>query len=342
MNTVARLAYDLCGIVSLSGTEKTVTDYLSSWLEARGLIVEKIFVTPERYSLFVFKKSCAQYSLLYCTHLDTVAPFIAPRIDENAGILWGRGSCDAKGIASAMIHAALSLFDEGHDDIALLFTVGEEESSDGAKACAAKLVNRARFIIVGEPTDLKAACAQKGNLVFDIIGSGVEAHSSMPERGSSANHKLVHVLDALLREQWPRDDRFGDTTLNIGLLHGGIMRNTLAPHAVGQVIMRTSVRSQELIARIDRLVQIVDDVHYVVTSASDPFTYVVPDGFASFLAGFGSDAPYLSPVGTAMLLGPGSLDFAHRPDEHIRLSDLDRGVDAYRRVAMWCKKRIPA
>src|SRR5262249_28091254 len=156
-------------------------------------LVEKIPVDDKRFNLFAYFEKRSRYSAILCTHLDTVAPFIEPKIE--ASLLWGRGACDAKGIAAAMIYAMLEQKDQGFLDLALLLTVGEEESSDGARAAQKRLAGGARFLIVGEPTELQAAFAQKGTVVFDLVTHGHEAHSAMPHLGESAIHSLINNLE---------------------------------------------------------------------------------------------------------------------------------------------------
>ncbi len=330
MRQLIKLAYKLCSIPSVSGDEASVLAYLCSWLAESGLVVEKIPVGGERFNIFAYRKLHAQYTAILCTHVDTVAPHVKPNLDDDKGILSGRGSCDAKGIVAAMIYAALAQFEVGFDDVALLFTVGEEEASDGAKACLPQLAGRARYVIVGEPTELRAACGQKGSLVFDLKATGVEAHSSQPDLGDSAIHKLVHDIGRLIAHAWPQDAQFGPTLVNFGVIEGGSMRNMLAKEARAMAIMRTSVNNQLLVDEITRMLS--PGVSIEILSSEDPFLFFAPDEYPHFLAAFGSDAPYLRRVGTTMLIGPGSLSCAHTPHEHVAYADLAAGMRAYDRI----------
>jgi acetylornithine deacetylase len=330
-------AYKLCCIPSVTGDEADVVNFLCTSLQHMGFTVEKLPVDKERFNLFAYFTKKPRYTAIFCTHVDTVAPFIEPRIDENKKILWGRGACDAKGIVATMIETLLAQHALGFDDVALLLTVGEEESSDGAKTCNLALRGRARFLVVGEPTELKAAYAQKGSLVFDLIAHGKEAHSSMPHLGDSAIHKLVGDIQKLLSYPWPTHKRFKETLLNIGHIDGGFVRNVVAPSAQAQAIMRTAQKSSDLLDIITKALS--DGVVLKVHSSSDPFDYMVPDGFDSFLAGFGSDAPHLSALGKPILIGPGSLSLAHKPDEHISFTDLLDGVASYQKIAASLRAR---
>jgi acetylornithine deacetylase len=326
---ITKLAFQLCNIPSLTYHEGEVLKFLLAWCD--GLSTEKIPVGDDdtRFNLLIYAKKKPRYSVIFCTHIDTVPPFIDASLKD--GMLWGRGSCDAKGIAAAMLMAFREEHKAGFDDIAVLLTVGEEESSDGAKACNEILAGRADFLVVGEPTELKAASAQKGSLVFDLVAVGQEAHSSLPHLGDSAVHHLIKCLDELLAITWPCDELFGETFLNIGEVSGGRARNMLAGQAIAKCIMRLSVASQQIVKLIES--RLAPQVRMDIKSVSEPFSYVVPQGFKSFIAGFGSDAPYLRGVGRAMLIGPGSLDLAHQDNEHVLVKDLSAACLAYRNIA---------
>lgn len=331
MNPLINFAYNLCAIPSISGHEKDCLIYMCRELTKRGFFVEQIPVAADRFNILASFDKRPKYSALFCTHLDTVAPHVEPHIDTTKEVLEGRGSCDAKGIAACMIEAICAQREQGFHDLALLLTVGEEEASDGAKACQPLLLNRADYVVVGEPTELKAASAQKGSLVFDLEACGKEAHSSMPHMGISAIHLLLDGLKKLLDYPWPSHPVFEDTFLNVGVIEGGSRRNVLAKNAQAHCIMRTSHKADEMIAIIKKLKG--NHVNLHVHSASDPFQYYTPPGFATFIAGFGSDAPYLAGVGKPILLGPGSLSVAHTPHEYMSFQDLMDGVSAYQAIA---------
>lgn len=335
-NKILNLAYELCKIPSPTYEEQDILEYLVAYFNKAGLIVERLEISgqQDRYNLLVYKNPKSYFSAIFCTHLDTVRPFIAPHIEQE--ILWGRGSCDAKGIAASMIMAHSAQLSAGFDDLALLLTVGEEESSDGAKSANSLLKNRARFLVVGEPTKLKAASAQKGSLVFDLKASGIEAHSALPHLGKSALTALVNTIHRLNNYAWPQSNNYGETFLNFGILEGGQARNMLAKSAHAQGIMRTVCESQEIIEIINS--QLSCGVSLDIKSVCEPYLYTVPPGFESMIAGFGSDAPYLSDVGQAILLGPGSLELAHKENEHMSAAELLEGFEAYQKIAEYARQ----
>lgn len=335
-----RLALELCEIESLSYNETEVLQFICSWLSKNEFRVEKIPVDGDRFNIFAYLRPMTKFSVIYCTHVDTVAPHIAPTVDREKGILWGRGACDAKGIAAAMIFTVLRQRALGFFDLALLFTVGEEEASDGAKACQGALRARAKFLLVGEPTDLRAAHAQKGSVVFDLIARGKEAHSSMPHLGHSAVHDIIETTSRLLRYPWPQHAELGPSLINVGKISGGSMRNMLAADAEAHCTMRTACPYPQIRDDLRRLMG--PDVTMKLISHTDPFHYFVPEGFETFIAAFGSDAPYLGGVGEdIILMGPGSIEVAHSSAEHIGLSALSEAVNAYQEVANIARAKKP-
>lgn len=325
INNISKLAYELCNIESISGNELLVMQFMYKKLQELGFLVDTISVDDNRFNLFAYKSKREKYNTIFCTHLDTVSPHITPLLKEE--ILTGRGSCDAKGIAASMVYATK---EQVCDDTALLFTVGEEENSDGAKVCNKVLKNRARYIVIGEPTELKAASAQKGSLVFDLIAHGQESHSSMPHLGDSAVHNLCKAITMLFEHSWPINDLYGETLINFGEIKGGSMRNVLAANARALGIARLSIDSDQMLYILKEKLNKID---LVVHSKSDPFSYYVPSGFETFVAGFGSDAPYAKDIAKPILIGPGSLSVAHTPEEKILTKHMLDGFNAYQKIA---------
>ena len=129
MVDVVALAAELLAIESPTKGEGKVVDYVSRWLVARGWNVTVQEVTPGRGNVWA---SRAGGGVTLSTHLDTVPPYVPPRLESDR--LYGRGSCDAKGLVAAMLVAADSLAAAGEDRVDLLFVVGEEKGSDGARA----------------------------------------------------------------------------------------------------------------------------------------------------------------------------------------------------------------
>lgn len=325
------LALALCQIDSTSLHENACLEYLGNWLENHGFYVQKIPVDAARYNILVtMSEKPALVKVLLCSHIDTVAPYVKGSIDYTEGLLKGRGACDAKGIIASMVMTLLAQRDAGKDDVALLVTVGEELFSDGAKVANKVLPNFADFVIVGEPTDLRCGAQQKGVIVFELETSGVPAHSAMPALGRSAIHELIDTCYRLSHYPWPTDRKWGNTTINIGLIGGGESANRFAERASCHGIMRLSVKVEHILPTFKQLLGVHTSLN--IHSACDPMEYVVPEGMGSLDVNFGSDAPHLGNVGKLLLCGPGSINVAHTDDESIKLSELCLAVSTYQEI----------
>ena len=209
------LTKNLVNIGSVTGHEKACVEYVHDYLTHLGFQAELMPVSRDRANVFV---CWGRPDVVLSTHLDTVPPFFPA--SEDADYIYGRGSCDAKGIAAAQVTAAWRLKEEGVMDFALLFLVGEETTSDGAReanlhACGS------RYIINGEPTENKLVTGTKGALRLDVRGRGKMAHSAYPQLGESAIDKLLDVLADLRKLPLPASPVLGPSTLNIGVISGG-------------------------------------------------------------------------------------------------------------------------
>lgn len=319
------IAVSLMEIESTSGREGDVIAYAHQLLERAGWSCTRIPVSPGREDVYATTGGAPTITL--STHLDTVPPFIPPR--REGGRLWGRGACDAKGIAAAMICAAERLRASGIS-VGLLFVVGEETTHDGA--VAANLIPTAsRVIINGEPTESTLALGTKGALRLTLRTHGEAAHSAYPELGRSATHALVHLLAELDDLELPRDELLGNTTVNIGKLSGGVADNVIAPQAEARLMIRL-VSDPEMV--MQRISDWVGDRATIARGAMVPPVKLgtVP-GFRTSIAAYATDIPKLTKWGTPYLFGPGSIHVAHRDDEHVLERELVDAVDAYERLA---------
>jgi acetylornithine deacetylase len=302
------LAARLMEIDSTSGREGAMIDWLHAFLVGREWNVQRIPVSAGRDDVFAtMGDSPALARVTLSTHLDTVPPFIPPRVEGD--VLRGRGSCDAKGIASAMICAAERLR-QRNVPVSLLFVVGEETAHDGAHAANAFARSHfgdtpadSRVLINGEPTESTLALGTKGAMRVFIRVAGQAAHSAYPHLGRSATRDLVHLLAELEALVLPRDELLGQTTINIGHLSGG------APGAAGR-------------AKVER------------GPTVPPVRLGVLPGFATSVAAFATDIPELGNWGRPHLFGPGSIHVAHRDDEHVRIEELRSAVAAYERLVL--------
>jgi len=258
--------------------------------------------------------------------MDTVPPYIP--FTEDAEFLYGRGVCDAKGILAAQVAAGEALRDAGFR-IGLLFVSGEERDSAGA--IVANLAPKgSRFLINGEPTDNRLALASKGALRAAFKSKGKMAHSAYPELGESAIHKLIEVLGKVLAMPLPELEGIGQSTLNIGQIHGGHAPNVIADKAEAQVLVRTVTDSAPVRAQ---LLAVAGDLAEVEFTLDTPFVRMrAIEGLPTMVAKFSTDIPALSNWGEPLLLGPGSIHVAHTPAEKIAKKELLEAVDLYVKV----------
>jgi acetylornithine deacetylase len=328
------LAARLMEIDSTSGREGPVIDWMHGFLAGRDWEVRRIPVSPGRDDVFAMAGSGTPKVIL-STHLDTVPPFIPPRLDGD--VLRGRGACDAKGIAAAMVCAGERLRTQGLP-VALLFVVGEEVTHDGAHAANefARTFftdgSDSRILINGEPTESTLAVGTKGAMRVFIRTTGQAAHSAYPYLGHSATRDLVRLLADLDDLSWPRDDLLGETTVNIGHIAGGVADNVMAPHAEARLMIRLVTSPDDAWSVVERWARgraIIEKGPTV-----PPVRLGVFPGFATSVAAFATDIPELGQWGRPHLFGPGSIHVAHRDDEHVRIDELRRAVDGYERLAL--------
>lgn len=327
------LTLDLCAIDSTTGREGAASAHMADVLRGLGFAVEMQPVEdgPHGPRVNVIATTDAEPRVVLSTHLDTVPPFIAPRLD--GAMLVGRGVSDAKGIAAAMVAAAARILAAGERRIGLLFTVDEEAASLGARvANTHPVAARVRYLVNGEPTDGRLAKGTKGSLRVRLSATGHAAHSAYPEAGRAATHDLVAVLHDLLGADWPRDALFGETTVNVGTMAGGVAANVLAPSAEAVLQLRLATPPAEAEALLRRIVD--DRCAVEVLSASMPVRLHVPAGWPgeTEVMRYTTDVPYLTAWGTPLLFGPGSILVAHTDDERIASDDLRTAADAYVRL----------
>jgi acetylornithine deacetylase len=326
------LTRTLVNIESVSGNEKACAAFLRDYLAERNFQVELQPVAPERANVLALRGTP---DVVLSTHLDTVPPFFPAREDEE--FIYGRGSCDAKGIVAAQVMAAERLIDDGVENFGLLFLVGEETVSDGARV--ANLSPRgAKYIINGEPTDNKLALGSKGILRVDIRTQGKMAHSAYPHLGESAIEKLLEILADVRRLPLPDDPMLGPATLNIGMISGGRAANVVPDEAQAQVLIRTVDGAQELRSGLQSLLEGRCEYEFVRDTPALKLEKL--DGFETEVVAFTTDLPNLTRWGRPLLLGPGSIQEAHTDHERVRKTDLVRAVELYYQLVRRLKGRI--
>ena len=319
----------LIDIDSTTGVEQAAGEWLAQTLRSMGYRVDEQPVGGGRANILATIDAPV---VVLSTHYDCVPPHFPSAIRD--GRLYGRGSCDAKGILAAQLAAVERLRAEGETRVGMLFVVGEERGSDGAVVANAHTVG-SQFLINGEPTDSRLALATRGNLRVRLRATGRAAHSSVPEYGVSAIDKLLDALIRLRTLPMPHDPDLGTTYYSIGLIEGGVAPNVISPHASAEVMFRTIGPHEDLHRLLDQLRPLVE-IEEVLrvphvrlkTWADSPIeTAVFP---------FTTDIPFLDRWGVPLLFGPGSILVAHTAEEYLDLAELDAAVGKYAYLAAAC------
>ena len=371
---------DMLEIDSTSGRERNLSDFLAERLLTGHNKVERFDVesmaedVPEGCGLpqnLLFSWGAPR--VVFCTHLDTVPPYIPPTFSNVEDIqcpsVMGRGTCDAKGQIFAMWEACKALEEKGYTDFGLLLLAGEETGSFGAKAFDSVMSNGAHaissevepsdlWVVVGEPTDNCMATAAKGTKSFEVTFTGKAFHSGYPEFGESAVMYFNDFMNALRSIRFPYDEILGETTFNVGKLVSDNPQNILSPSLTCRVYFRTTFESDEMVCNVMKNMagpdarlrfgrpKVQDGSDIVAKDVApwqaamsvkafggdSPTRYETFEGFETKPVSFGSDAPQLKCFPHKILCGPGSILVAHRPDEHVLLSDIETAISNYIKI----------
>ena len=314
----------LVDIDSTTGREAEAGLWLARYLREIGFTVTEQRVDDARFNIMA---SSGTPVVVLTTHFDCVPPFFPSRLE--GGRLFGRGACDAKGILAAQVAAADVFRREGETRVGLLFVVGEERGSDGARA-ANLAAGGSRFFIDGEPTESRLGIATRGVLRVKLRATGRAVHSSFPELGESAIDKLIDALVDLRSIALPVDPLLGHTHYTIGLITGGIAPNVVSPSAEAEVMFRTVNDGADLGRAIAPLERRVAVEHILEVP---PVRLTTVPGFETAVFPYTTDIPFLKGWGQPLLFGPGSIHAAHTADEYIDIAELSAAVSGYVAIA---------
>ncbi len=328
MSVDLQLFRKILSVDSTSGRERELTALLKSELSAP--VMESFPVGDGTENLLL---SWGTPRLVFCTHQDTVPPYIAPTIQGETpdDVVYGRGACDAKGQIISMYTACKQLEANGLEGFGLLLLTGEETGSWGAKAFS-KTGFRAPYLVIGEPTENKMVSASKGTKAFELRFTGEAFHSGYPQYGRSAVDAFVDFVNALRAVEFPKDPVLGDTTWNIGRLVSDNPQNVLSPELRCRLYFRTTFASDAFVSACPARLQ-EPGLAATAIGGDAPAEYFTLDGFETAPVAFGSDAPHLTGFEHKMIMGPGSIRHAHRDDEQILIRDMEDAVCNYVRIA---------
>lgn len=343
--TIAELFHlhkSLIAIPSVTYEEAAIAFHLKKYLVSKGLTVDLQQIEPNRYNVLAYIGSNNETRTLLTTHIDTVPPYFAPYVSPDGLKIYGRSSCDAKGSISSQVTAFLDLVqsnDLQEGDMSLLFVVGEEKGGHGMEFFNAHSNYNYESVIFGEPTENKLGVGHKGGYAGVVNVTGVASHSGYPELGVDAVKILVEFLYHLQNTQLPYNELLGNTTVNVGLIEGGVAFNVVPAHASAGLFFRVA-------AGLDKIPAIIDDciaktsggkehIEFINNyPSSDPmfFDFEIP-GFDSIVLGYGTDAMRLTKnINRKILYGPGSILVAHGANEFIETDSLIKAVDDYKKL----------
>ncbi|KAL8950067.1 MAG: hypothetical protein Q9222_003870 [Ikaeria aurantiellina] len=345
----------LAEIPSISDHEHHVGEFLASYLEAHNFTVKKQPVKPfysasqkgkqkQRFNILAYPSTSSidQTPVLLTAHLDTVPPYIPYSYNTSSHQIAGRGTVDAKACIAAQVIAAVSLLSSqkiAPESISLLYVVGEELGGDGMRAFSQSAHPAYEAVIFGEPTELKLASGHKGNLAFTVTAKGKSGHSGYPWLGKNANSMLIPALMELDQLHLPTSEKYGNTTLNIGLMRGGEASNVIPESAHADIQVRIAAgTAEESQRRIVDAVEAVDESGLEVRFWSKGYGPIDIDhdveGFEAMTVNYGTDIPWLEGNHKRYLYGPGSILDAHSDHEHLSARDLEEAVEGYQRLVL--------
>lgn len=313
-------------IPSVTGEESAMAEAAAAVLRGIGFDVQFHLAAPGRPNVLA---TLDAPRVLLCSHLDTVPPFFPAR--DEGDYIYGRGACDTKGILAAMAGAAERLVQSGVRDVGLLWVVGEETDSIGAKRANADLqLPGVRFTLVGEPTESKYALAQKGGFKWTLRVRGAAAHSGYPERGQSAIDELVRLIGVVNATDWGHDALLGPGTANVGVVRGGLRANIVPASAEAEIFVRVVDTADAARERVRTLLAGARlPVEWSEETSNDPQHLFAVPGAPTTVVAFNTDVPHLPEFGRRLLMGPGSILDAHGPNERIRRDDVLAAVGQY-------------
>jgi acetylornithine deacetylase len=322
---ILALTRALVDIDSTTGREGPAARWLADYLRSHGWSVLEQRVDATRFNVIAAPAGQTTGAVTFSTHIDCVPPYFPSRLEGDR--LYGRGACDAKGILAAQVAAADRLRRAGETRVGLVFVVGEERGSDGARAANDAATDHAsRFLIDGEPTDNRLGLATRGILRLKLRATGRAAHSSFPELGDSAIDKLIDSLVALRAIALPEDPELGRTHYTIGLITGGVAPNVVSPAAEAEVMFRTVSNAADVRRAVAPLEGRVTIEHVLEVP---PVRLTTVPGFDAAVFPYTTDIPFLTRWGAPLLFGPGSIHVAHTADEYVSVAELHAAADRY-------------
>ncbi|TDZ68186.1 Peptidase M20 domain-containing protein [Colletotrichum trifolii] len=335
-NDLLSLHRSLIEIPSISGNESEAGKFLVDYLTGRGYASHLQFLPPRNLN-----------------STDEGPRFNVLAWKINASPLRassGRGSVDAKASIAAQIIALEDLLSERkvkEEDVLLLFVIGEEDTGDGMRFFSDSLDKtnpplKFESVIFGEPTENRLACGHKGGLFCDITAKGIAGHSGYPWLGKSANEVMVKALASIVSTDLGSSELFGNTTVNLGQIDGGVAQNVIPAASLARIAVRVAIGPEKHGGNIvkDRIQKILEATDAEALDMYCTHGYGVVeancevDGFETMVANYGTDIPNLKGSHIRYLYGPGSILVAHGRDEALTVADLEEAVAGFQKLIL--------
>jgi acetylornithine deacetylase len=345
-----------CSQAHWDQSNKGVIQLLEGWLSSQGFQCE-VMPLPEQPNKFnlIATLGSGDGGLVLSGHTDTV-PYDEGRwksdpfsLEEREQKLYGLGSCDMKGFFAIVIDTVQKMqLSNVTQPLIILATADEESSMSGARVLAEQGSLKARYALIGEPTSLTPIHAHKGIMMERIKVTGQAGHSSNPALGNNAMDAMHAVMSELMAFRKQLKNQYRDAnfvidypTMNFGCIHGGDNPNRICGRCELEFDLRAlpGMSNQALMAEIAQLLPSIEEKTGTRIQLSSLFPDV-PSFYtpiesdiikacetltkrkASTVA-FATEGPFLNQMGMeTLILGPGSIDQAHQPNEFMALDQI--------------------
>jgi len=340
---------------------RAVIDLLASWLEPMGFRIEIQDITAGgKKANLIATLGSGPGGLVLAGHTDTV-PFDEGRwqsdplgLTERDNRLFGLGSTDMKGFFPLAIAAASAFIATPlQQPLILLATADEESSMNGARQLAAAGRPKGRAAIIGEPTSLVPVRMHKGIMMEAVRVTGRAGHSSNPDLGNSALDGMHAVMTDLMCYRQQLAERYSSEffkvafpTLNLGCIHGGDSPNRICgqtelhfdlrmtPGSDNATVRAEIAQRMQLVAQSQglqiELRSLIEDVAPFEQTADSELVKLAESltGHTAEAVAFATEAPFLQQLGMeTIVMGPGSIDRAHQPDEYLELEQIQPCIE---------------
>lgn len=345
-----------CSQASWDQSNKTVIALLESWLTHLGFRCEVLPLAGQQGKFnLIATLGEGDGGLVLSGHTDTVPydqgrwqsdPF---KLTEREQKLYGLGSCDMKGFFAIALDAIKTMTTTPlQEPLIILATADEESSMSGARALVESGKPKARYALIGEPTSLTPIYAHKGIMMERIEVRGKSGHSSNPSLGNNALDAMHNVISELMQFRQELKTKYANTdflidypTMNLGCIHGGDNPNRICGHCDLEFDIRTlpGMDDDHLINAIQtRLTSVAEqtgtNIEFNRLFPSVPAFATSPDSDivsvcekltnkSAQTVAFATEGAFLNQLGMeTLVLGPGSIDQAHQPNEFIALDQI--------------------